>query len=348
MADSIVLERTIEAPSGWQFLDFKELWRNKDLLAYLVYRDVTVMYAQTILGFVWAIINPLIQIIVFSVIFGRLAGLDSGGYPYFLFSTVAIIPWTYMTNTMSASSQSLISGQAMLGKVYFPRIIFPITPIFARLVDFAISLLLVFAVMAWYGVAPTWNFLYLPVFILMMVLIPAGLGFWMSSLAIRFRDVKFALPFIIRMLIYSAPILYSIDLVPEEYRLWYALNPIVGVIEGFRACFRSRVSRSPRPGSRRPRQVLPARADSRRSPAGVPGYRRPSSVRGSKSTELGPWPLATCVNGWPAPSPGGWSVLKQGALRGPIDALAGPSAVPAVVGLAATGPVALESAAMVP
>jgi lipopolysaccharide transport system permease protein len=195
------------------------------------------MYAQTILGFSWAILNPLIQIIVFSVIFGRLAGLDSEGYPYFLFSTVAIIPWTYMSNTMNTSSQSLVTGQNMLGKVYFPRIIFPLTPVFARLVDFSISLLLVFAVMAYYQVTPSWNLLYLPIFIAMMIAIPAGIGMWLSSLAIRFRDVKFAMPFIIRMLIYSAPVLYTATLIPEEYRVWYSLNPIVGVIEGFRACF---------------------------------------------------------------------------------------------------------------
>lgn len=229
--------RVIEPPKGWQLLDLKELLRHRDLLFFLVWRDVTVMYAQTILGFTWAILNPLIQIIVFSVIFGRLAGLDSEGYPYFLFSTVAIIPWTYMSNTMNTSSQSLVTGQNMLGKVYFPRIIFPITPVFARLVDFGISLLLVFAVMAYYRVAPTWNLLYLPVFMVMMIAIPAGIGMWLSSLAIRFRDVKFAMPFIIRMLIYSAPILYTATLIPEEYRIWYSLNPIVGVIEGFRACF---------------------------------------------------------------------------------------------------------------
>jgi lipopolysaccharide transport system permease protein len=138
---------------------------------------------------------------------------------------------------MNTSSQSLVTGQNMLGKVYFPRVIFPITPVFARLVDFSISLLLVFGVMAYYQIAPSWNLLYLPIFIAMMVTIPAGVGMWLSSLAIRFRDVKFAMPFIIRMLIYSAPILYTATLIPDEYRIWYSLNPIVGVIEGFRACF---------------------------------------------------------------------------------------------------------------
>jgi len=208
----------------------------RDLLIFLVKRDITVLYAQTVLGFVWAVVNPLIQIVVFSIIFGRIAKLDSEGMPYFLFSAVAIIPWTYMSDTMSAASQSLVGGQSMLGKVYFPRIIFPLTPIFAKLMDFGISLLLLVSVMIYFRVVPTWNLLLLPLFVLMMMSIPAGVGFWLASLAVRFRDVKFAMPFIVRMLIYSAPILYSAAKIPADYRFWYSMNPVVGVVEGFRAC----------------------------------------------------------------------------------------------------------------
>ena len=226
----------IEPPKGWQMVDFSELLAFKDLFVFLVRRDIKVLYAQTVLGFAWAILNPLIQILVFTVIFGRVAQLDTGGTPYFLFSTVAIIPWTYMSEAMTASSQSLVGGSAMLGKIYFPRIIFPLTPVAAKLVDFSISIILLVAVMIYYQVELTTNLLFLPVFVAMMVMVPASIGFWLSSLAIRFRDVKFAMPFAIKMLIYSAPILYSADTIPEEYRFWYSLNPIVGVVEGFRAC----------------------------------------------------------------------------------------------------------------
>ena len=236
LSDRAAVETVIEPPKGWQMIDFKELLAYRDLLIFLVKRDITVLYAQTVLGFVWAVVNPLVQIVVFSIIFGRIAKLDSEGMPYFLFSAVAIIPWTYMSDTMSAASQSLVGGQSMLGKVYFPRIIFPLTPIFAKLMDFGISLLLLVSVMIYFRVVPTWNLLLLPLFVLMMMSIPAGVGFWLASLAVRFRDVKFAMPFIVRMLIYSAPILYSAAKIPADYRFWYSMNPVVGVVEGFRAC----------------------------------------------------------------------------------------------------------------
>jgi lipopolysaccharide transport system permease protein len=164
------------------------------------------------------------------------ANLPTDGIPYVLFSTVAIIPWTYMSESMNGSSQSLVAGQGMLGKVYFPRVIFPLTTILAKLVDFSISLLLLLSVMFYYQISPTWNLIYLPLLVLLMMSIPAGIGLWFSALAIRFRDVKFAMPFVIRMLIYSAPILYTASAIPETYRMLYSLNPIVAVIEGFRAC----------------------------------------------------------------------------------------------------------------
>ncbi|MDT8388506.1 MAG: ABC transporter permease [Thiogranum sp.] len=226
----------ITAPSGWVPIDFRELLAYRDLFGFLVWRDIKVLYAQTVMGFAWAILNPLIQIIIFSIIFGKVANLDTDGIPYVLFSTVAIIPWTYMSESMSTSSQSLVTGQTMLGKVYFPRIIFPLTPILAKLVDFSISLVLLIGVLIFYQIAPTWNLLYLPLLVLLMMAVPAGAGLWLSALAIRFRDVKFAMPFVIRMLIYSAPILYTASSIPEQYRLLYSLNPIVAVIEGYRAC----------------------------------------------------------------------------------------------------------------
>jgi lipopolysaccharide transport system permease protein len=222
--------------SGWEAIDFRELREYRDLFYFLVLRDIKVLYAQTILGFAWAIINPLVQIVIFSVIFGSVAKISTDGIPYVLFSTVAIIPWTYMSEAMSASSQSLVQDQGMLGKVYFPRMIYPLTPIVAKLLDFVISLLILTVVMFYYRVSPSWSLLSLPLLVLMMICVPAGIGMWLSALAIRFRDVKFAMPFVVRMLIYSAPILYSASSIPETYRLLYSLNPIVGVIEGFRAC----------------------------------------------------------------------------------------------------------------
>jgi lipopolysaccharide transport system permease protein len=226
----------IEPVSGWRLFDAKELADYRDLFFFLVFRDIKVLYAQTVLGFSWALLNPLIQILIFTIIFGNVAKIETDGIPYALFSTVAIVPWTYMSNAMTAGSSSLVSGQGMLGKIYFPRLIFPATPILATLVDFTISLLLIVIALIYYGVWPGVNLLLMPLFVLMMIAVPFGLSLWLSALAIRYRDVKFAMPFVIRMLIYSAPIVYTASAIPETWRIFYSLNPIVGVIEGFRAC----------------------------------------------------------------------------------------------------------------
>ena len=226
----------LKPAGGWEIIDFKELLEYKDLFLFMVWRDLKVLYAQTILGFGWALLQPLIQIIIFTVIFGKIAKIPTEGVPYFLFTTLAIIPWTYMSSAMTSSSQSLISGQSMLGKIYFPRLIFPITPILTKLVDFTLSLVIILATLLFYQITPTWNMLLLPFFIIYMMCVPAGIGLWLSSLAIRYRDVNFAMSFIIRMLMYTAPIVYSVSTIPEAYRFIYSLNPIVGVIEGFRAC----------------------------------------------------------------------------------------------------------------
>lgn len=232
-SDSIII---IKPKTRFQISDFKELIEYRDLFFFLVWRDIKVLYAQTILGFSWAILNPLIQIIIFSIIFGSVAKLSTEGIPYVLFSSIAIIPWTYMSDAMSNSSQSLVSGQGMLGKIYFPRLLYPLTGILSKLVDFGISLVIIVALLIYYRIAPTWNLLVLPLLFLLMISIPAGIGIWLSSLAIRFRDVRFAMQFIIRMLMYSAPIVYSASSIPEKYRFVYSLNPLVGVIEGYRAC----------------------------------------------------------------------------------------------------------------
>jgi len=226
----------LSANRGWALFDFKELKRYRDLFYFLVWRDIKVLYAQTVLGFSWAIINPAIQIVVFTVIFGKVAKVGTDGVPYILFSTVAIIPWTYMSDAMTAASQSLVAGKQLLGKIYFPRVLFPLTPILAKLVDFSISLIILISVMVYYQVTPSWNLLLLPILILAMMLVPTGIGMWLAALAIRYRDVKFAMTFVIKLLIYSAPILYSASSIPVEMRFWYSFNPIVAVIEGFRVC----------------------------------------------------------------------------------------------------------------
>jgi lipopolysaccharide transport system permease protein len=226
----------VKPRSGWQVIDINELIEYRDLFFFLVWRDIKVLYAQTILGFSWAILQPIVQIVIFTIVFGKVAKISTDGIPYVLFSTVAIIPWTYMSQSLTQSSQSLIQGQNMLGKVYFPRLIFPLSPIFARLVDFSISLLVVFGVLLYYRIVPTWNLLLFPFFLILMMSIPAGIGMWLSALAIRFRDVRHAMPFVTRMLIYTAPIVYSASAIPETYRILYSFNPIVGVVEGFRAC----------------------------------------------------------------------------------------------------------------
>jgi len=226
----------LTAESGWKLFDFEELRQYRDLFYFLVWRDIKVLYAQTVLGFAWAILNPLVQIVVFTVIFGKIARIDTGEVPYILFSTVAIIPWTYMSDAMTTASQSLVQGKQLLGKIYFPRVLFPLTPILAKLVDFSISLSILILVMFYYQVPLTWNLLLAPGLIIAMMLVPTGIGMWLAALAIRYRDVKFAMTYVIKLLIYSAPILYSASAIPDNLRFWYSLNPIVGVIEGFRAC----------------------------------------------------------------------------------------------------------------
>lgn len=227
----------IEARSGWQLVNFEEFREYIDLFYFMVWREIKILYAQTVLGFSWAIFQPLLQIVIFTVVFGKVAKISTDGVPYVLFSTVAIIPWTYISQSVSQSSQSLVTGQGMLGKVYFPRLIFPFTPILAKLVDFGISVLIILGVCAYYRVSPTWNLLLFPLLFVVMISTAAGMGMWSSALAIRFRDVKHAMPFAIRMLMYSAPIVYSASSIPEKYRIIYSLNPIVAITEGYRTCF---------------------------------------------------------------------------------------------------------------
>ena len=225
----------IEPASGWQALNLKELLDYRDLFLSLVWRDIKVLYAQTILGFSWAILVPLVQIALFTLVFGRVAKIPTEGIPYLLFSTVSIIPWTYMSQAMLQSSQSLVQGANMLDKIYFPRLLFPITPVLSRLLDFFLSFLIIIAMAPFYGITPTKQIVFFPFFILVMVGTAAGIGMWLSAAAIRFRDVRHAMPFVMRMLMFSAPIVYSAASISPGYRFLYSLNPIVAVTEGFRA-----------------------------------------------------------------------------------------------------------------
>ena len=226
----------IQPVAKWGLIDLAELNRYRDLIYFMVWRSVKVAYAQSVGGIAWAIIQPAIQVIVFSLIFGGLLKLDTGGIPYPLMATVAVIPWNYMSTAMSAASGSLVTSAGMLGKIYFPRVIFLLTSIIGGLIPFAVSLVLIVAVILYYQVPPTTQLLYLPLFFILMILVPFAISLWLSSLALRFRDVKIVMTYFMRMLIYTVPVMYASETVTESMRPYYILNPYVGVIEGFRSC----------------------------------------------------------------------------------------------------------------
>ena len=225
----------IEAPSGFQLFDFGELWRYRDLLRFLVWRDIKVRYAQSVLGVAWAVIQPLFTMVVFTVVFGNLAQISSDGVPYAIFSYTALVPWTYFSNSLSESTSSLVSAQAMISKVYFPRVVIPLTPIFAKLLDFAIALGLLAVLMVFFRTPPTWGVLALPVLILIMMMAAAGGGMWLTALAVQYRDVKYAIGLLVMLLMYASPVVYPASLMPDQYLLLYSINPMAGVIEGFRS-----------------------------------------------------------------------------------------------------------------
>lgn len=227
--------RVIEARSGWKLIDFHEIWRYRDLFYFLVWRDLKSRYAQTVLGVGWAVIQPVFSMIVFTVVFGKLAQVSSDGMPYAIFSFAALVPWTYFSGALSDATGSLVSASSLLSKVYFPRLIIPLTPVLGKLVDFGIALILLFGMMVWFHTTPTLWALLLPFLVLLMMLTAAGLGMWLTSLAIRYRDVRYAVGFAVQLLMYAAPVVYPASLIPERFRLLYGLNPMAGVIEGFRA-----------------------------------------------------------------------------------------------------------------
>jgi len=225
----------IKPRTGWQLIDCKELIAYRDLFYFLVWRDIKVRYAQSVLGIGWAVIQPVFSMIVFTLIFGRLASIPSDGVPYAIFSFVALVPWAYFSNAMTDSSSSLVISAGMIQKIYFPRLIIPLTAILAKLVDFCIAFVLLLILMPFFGILPTWQVVFIPLLVVLMTLTAAGIGMWLTALAIQFRDVRYGLQFGVQLLMYASPVVYSVTLIPDEFRQLYALNPMVGVIEGFRS-----------------------------------------------------------------------------------------------------------------
>jgi lipopolysaccharide transport system permease protein len=225
----------IEPRSGWRLVDFRELYRYRDLLYFLTFRSIRVLYAQSAIGIGWAVLQPLCAMLVFTVIFGKFAAIQSDGVPYAIFSFVALVPWTYFSNALLEASNSLVNQAQMITKVYFPRVVLPLSAVLAKLIDFCIAMVMLLMMMAWYRVVPTWNVVFLPLLVLVMLTAAAGLGMWLTALAIHYRDVKHALSFITQLIMYSSPVVYSASIVPAKWQRVYAINPMVGVIEGFRA-----------------------------------------------------------------------------------------------------------------
>ena len=225
----------IEPDTGWQPIDVREIWNYRELFYLLVWREIKGRYAQSVLGLSWAVIPPIMQMIVFTVIFGGLLDVKSDGAPYAIFSYTAVVPWTFFSGGLTGATASLVSFRAMLTRVYFPRLIMPLAAVLSKLVDFVIAFALVFLLMAWFRITPTIWILALPLLTLLMLLAAAGIGMWLTSLAIQYRDLRFGLTFVVQLLIWGTPVVYPASAVPDQYRLIYALNPMVGIIEGFRS-----------------------------------------------------------------------------------------------------------------
>jgi lipopolysaccharide transport system permease protein len=224
----------IRSNAGLVTLHLRELWRFRELLYFLTLRDLKVRYKQTAIGVAWALIQPVLAVAIFTVIFGHFAKMPSGHVPYPVFAFTAVLPWTYFAEAVRRSSTGLVSDSELIRKVFFPRLIVPLASVVSPLVDFAVGFLVLMALFAWYGVVPTPFIILLPVFLLVAAALALSIGLWLGPLGVRFRDVTHALPFLIQVWLYASPVAYPITIVPERWRLLYSLNPMVGVIEGFR------------------------------------------------------------------------------------------------------------------
>jgi lipopolysaccharide transport system permease protein len=224
----------IRPSRGWASLRLRELWAYRELLYFLTWRDIKVRYKQTALGAAWAILQPLLTMLVFSLFFGRLAKVPSDGLPYALFSFAALVPWTFFANGLTQSSNSLVGSANLITKVYFPRLLVPAATVFAGVIDVALGLVVLFGMMLWYGVLPTAHVLWVPVFLLLALATSLGAGLWLSALNVRFRDVRYVVPFLAQIWMFATPIAYPSSLLSEPWRTLFGLNPMTGVVEGVR------------------------------------------------------------------------------------------------------------------
>jgi lipopolysaccharide transport system permease protein len=215
---------------------FRDLWRFRELFYILAWRDLAVRYKQTVIGVAWAVIRPLLMMAVFTVVFGKIAKLPSGGVPYPVLVFAGMLPWQFFATALSESSNSLISNTNLISKIYFPRLIVPASSVITSLVDFAITCVLLAIMMAIYGVVPSWQIVVLPFFVLLAFFAATGFGLWLSALNVEYRDFRYIVPFIVQFGLYISPVGFNSDVVPEKWRLLYSLNPMVGVIDGFRWC----------------------------------------------------------------------------------------------------------------
>jgi lipopolysaccharide transport system permease protein len=224
----------IRPPRKWVPVDLHELWAYRELITSFTLRDVKLRYKQTGLGIAWAVLQPLLTMVIFTVFFGGLAKIPSDGVPYPLFVLAALLPWTLFAEGLTRSTTSMVTNSNIMTKVYFPRLIMPLSSIISPLVDFAVSFIILIAMMVYYGFMPTVNIVFLPVFLLLALATALGVGLWLSALNVKYRDFQYTVPFMIQIGMFASPVVYPASLVPESIRLWYGLNPMTGVIEGFR------------------------------------------------------------------------------------------------------------------
>ena len=224
----------IRPASNWSSIGLKELWEYRELLYFLVWRDVKVRYKQTALGAAWAIIQPLTIMVIFSLFFGYLARVPSDGIPYPVFTFCALLPWQLFAHALTESSNSLVANERLITKVYFPRLVVPIAAVLGGMVDFAIAFGILLLMMLAYGIVPTWAIVALPGFILLAIMTALGVGLWLSALNVQYRDVRYTIGFLIQVWLFATPVAYSSSIVPERWRPLYGLNPMAGVVEGFR------------------------------------------------------------------------------------------------------------------
>jgi lipopolysaccharide transport system permease protein len=211
-----------------------EIWQYRELLYFLIWRDVKVHYKQTVLGAGWAVLQPLVTMLIFTVVFGKFAQVSSDGLPYPIFAFTALLPWTYFAQAITLSGTSVVNSASLISKVYFPRLIVPISAAVVPFVNFAIAFVILLGMMVWFGTTPTWGILALPLFLCLSTATAVAVALWLSALNVRYRDVGYTIPFLVQCWMYVSPVAYPVSLVPESWRLVYSLNPMVGVIEGFR------------------------------------------------------------------------------------------------------------------